>query len=84
MVKCNAETAGGKVLKEGKMANQDIACIRTEPITQSIPCMHIRQPNFRCTIEFIDGSTIMRCGVTAQHALANAIACYKTSIRQNS
>jgi hypothetical protein len=29
----------------------------------------------------IDGSTIMRCGGTVQHALANAVACYKTSNR---
>ena len=32
-----------------------------------------------CTIELIDGSTIMKCGGTVQHALANAVASYKTS-----
>ncbi|HBG04502.1 MAG: hypothetical protein A2075_07105 [Geobacteraceae bacterium GWC2_58_44] len=63
------------------MVDSNIAYIRTEPITPSVPCKYIRGPNYRCTIELIDGSTIMRCGVTAQHALANAIACYKTSGR---
>ena len=61
------------------MADSDIAYIKTEPITQPGPCRYIDGPNFRCTIELTDGSTIMRCGVTVQHALANAIACYKTS-----
>jgi hypothetical protein len=61
------------------MPNTDIAYIKTEPITPSAPCKYISGPNFRCTIELVDGSTIMRCGVTVEHALANAIACYKTS-----
>ena len=66
------------------MADIDIAYIRTEPISPSSPCQYISGPNFRCTIELVDGSTIMRCGVTARHALANAIACYKTSGRPKS
>lgn len=61
------------------MADNNIAYIKTEPIAPSSPCKYINGPNFRCTIELVDGSTIMRCGVTAQHALANAIACYKTT-----
>ena len=66
------------------MADRYIAYIRTEPISQqSIPCKHINHPNFRCTIELIDGSTIMRCGVTVEHALANAMACYKTTVRSS-
>jgi len=63
------------------MLDKNIAYIRTEPITPSIPCRYVKGPKYRCTIELIDGSTIMRCGVTAQHALANAIACYKTTPR---
>ena len=64
------------------MVDRNIAYIRTEPITPVSTCKHVKEPNYRCTIEFIDGSTIMRCGVTAQHALANAVACYKTTPRQ--
>jgi hypothetical protein len=63
------------------MPNWDIAYIKTEPVPPSIPCQHSSAPKFRCTIELIDGSTIMRCGGTVQHALANAIACYKTSAK---
>lgn len=66
------------------MADTDIAYIKTEPITPSLPCKYMNGPNFRCTVELADGSTIMRCGVTARHALANAIACYKTSGRPKS
>ena len=58
---------------------RDIAYIKTEPITEAVPCKHVSTPNFRCTIELMDGSTIMRCGFTVQHALANAVACYKTA-----
>lgn len=58
---------------------RNIAYIKTEPITPPYPCKYINGPNYRCTIELVDGSTIMRCGVTAQHALANAVACYKTT-----
>ena len=61
------------------MVDRNIAFIRTEPITPTAPCRYVDGPHYRCTIELIDGSTIMRCGVTAQHALANAVACYKTS-----
>jgi len=63
------------------MPNWDIAYIRTEPLPQPPHCRQSNVPKFRCTIELIDGSTIMRCGGTVQHALANAIACYKTSAR---
>jgi hypothetical protein len=57
-----------------------IAYIRTEPIIPVAPCKHInQQPNYRCTIELVDGSTIIRSGVTVEHALANAVACYKTT-----
>lgn len=63
------------------MADNIIAYIKTEPIVPKASCKYINGPNFRCTIELIDGSTIMRCGVTEQHALANAIACYKTTGR---
>ena len=63
------------------MANNNIAYISTEPISQSIPCMHVNRPNYRCTIELIDGSTIMRCGVTVEHALANAIASYESMVK---
>lgn len=56
----------------------NIAYIRTVPIIPPLPCRYVKGPKYRCTIEFLDGSTIMRCGVTAQHALANAIAGYKT------
>jgi hypothetical protein len=63
------------------MADRDIAYIRTEPITPLIPCKHVNGPHYRCTIELIDGSIIMRCGVTEQHALANAIACFKTTAK---
>jgi hypothetical protein len=61
--------------------DNNIAYIKTEPITPKISCTYVNGPNYRCTIELVDGSTIMRCGVTAQHALANAIACYKTSAK---
>ena len=61
-------------VREADMADDDIAYIRTEPISQSSPCMHIDRPNFRCTIELTDGSTIMRCGATVEHALTNAMA----------
>lgn len=61
------------------MVDRNIAYIRTEPITPTAPCRYVDGPHYRCTIELIDGTTIMRCGVTAQHALANAVACYKTS-----
>ena len=63
------------------MVDNDIVYIRTEPISPAIDCKYIKGPNFRCTIEFQDGTTIMRCGVTARHALANAIAYYKTNLR---
>jgi hypothetical protein len=63
------------------MANWDIVYIKTEPMPQTLPCHYSSTPKFRCTIELIDGSTIMRCGGTVQHALANAVACYKTSAR---
>jgi hypothetical protein len=63
------------------MPNWDIAYIKTEPLPQATPCSYCAAPKFRCTIELIDGSTIMRCGGTAQHALANAVACYKTSAK---
>jgi hypothetical protein len=66
---------------EFDMVDRNIAYIRTEPITPSIPCEYVNGPNYRCTIELIDGSTIMRCGVTVLHALANAIACYKTTAK---
>jgi hypothetical protein len=59
------------------MADKNIAYIRTEPISASVPCLHMNRPNFRCTIELLDGSTIMRCGATAEDALANAMACYQ-------
>jgi hypothetical protein len=64
--------------REFDLMDKNIVYIRTEPITPSIPCKFVNGPNYRCTIELVDGSTIMRCGVTVQHALANAIACYKT------
>lgn len=57
----------------------DIAYIRTEPLPQTPPCRYSAAPRFRCTIELVDGTTIMRCGATPQHALANAVACYKTT-----
>ena len=63
------------------MVYKNIAYIKTEPITPSIACQHSKEPNYRCTIELIDGSTIMRCGVTAQQALADAVACYMTTAR---
>ena len=63
------------------MVDRNIAYIKTEPVEPSTPCEHINKPSYRCTIELIDGSTIMRCGGTAQHALANAIACYKTTVK---
>lgn len=61
------------------MWERAIVYIRTEPITPKVECRYVNGPNYRCTIEFTDGSTVMRCGVTAQHALANAIACCKTT-----
>jgi hypothetical protein len=63
------------------MVNWDIVYIKTEPVSPALPCRYSNAPKFRCTIELIDGSTIMRCGGTVQHALANAVACYKTSAR---
>jgi hypothetical protein len=61
------------------MAAPTIAYIRTEPITPA-PGRHTnQQESYQCTIELVDGSTITRCGVTVEHALANAIACYKTT-----
>jgi len=65
------------------MADKNIAYIRTEPISPSVPCLHVNRPNFRCTIELIDGSTIMRCGATAEDALASALACYQTASPDN-
>jgi hypothetical protein len=64
-----------------KMVNWDIVYIKTEPIPQGTACRFSNAPKYRCTIELIDGSTIMRCGGTVQHALANAVACYKTSTK---
>lgn len=61
------------------MPHRDIAYIKTEPVAQPVPCRYSKEPRFRCTIELVDGSVITRCGGTVQHALANAIACYKTS-----
>lgn len=61
------------------MTEWDIAYIKTEPIPESTACRHNKTPRFRCTIELLDGTTIMRCGGTPQHALANAVACYKTT-----
>lgn len=61
------------------MVDTNIAYIKTEPITPNIQCSYVNNPNYRCTIELIDGSTIIRCGFTEQHALANALACYRTS-----
>ena len=66
------------------MADVDIAYIRTEPIQQVSGCRYSTAPRYRCTIELTDGSTIMRWGGTAQHALANAVACYKISTRVSS
>ena len=63
------------------MVNWDIVYIKTEPLQPTVPCQYSSAPRFRCTIELIDGSTIMRCGGTVQHALANAVACYKTSAK---
>lgn len=60
----------------------DIVYIKTEPMHGPASCRYSSAPKFRCTIELADGSTIMRCGGTPQHALANAVACYKTSRRQ--
>jgi hypothetical protein len=60
------------------MIERNIVYISTEPITPPLPCRYVNEPKYRCTIELVDGATIRRCGVTAQHALANAIACYKT------
>jgi len=61
------------------MGDWDIAYIKTEPVQDPTPCQYSKAPRFRCTIELQDGSIITRCGGTAQHALANAIACYRTS-----
>ncbi len=63
------------------MADENIAYIRTEPISQSTLCMYSNRPNFRCTIELLDGSTIMRCGLTVEEAFTNAMACYQTAIK---
>lgn len=70
-------STGGKTA----MLDKDIACISTEPLPAEISCKYVDGPHFRCTIELQDGSTIMRCGVTALHALANAMACFKTTAR---
>lgn len=64
------------------MTARNIAYIKTEPLHPSTECSHVRGPNFRCTIELHDGSTIMRCGVTSEHALANAIALYNIKFPQ--
>lgn len=61
------------------MKEREIVYIKTEPVPAATRCRFVNGPNFRCTIEFGDGSTIERCGITEQHALANAIACYKTT-----
>jgi len=66
-------------LQGGEMAGWDIAYIKTEPAPQALPCRYSKVPRFRCTIELVDGTVITRCGGTVLHALANAIACYKTS-----
>lgn len=66
------------------MPDWDIAYIKTEPVKDPVPCHYSTSPRFRCTIELQDGSIITRCGGTPQHALANAIACYKTSAGQRS
>jgi hypothetical protein len=63
------------------MVDANIAYIKTEPIAPPSQCSYIDRPKYRCTIELVDGSIIMRCGGTEQHALANAIACYRTSAR---
>ena len=63
------------------MVDVNIAYIKTEPIAPPSECSYINSPKYRCTIELVDGSIIMRCGGTEQHALANAIACYRTSAR---
>jgi hypothetical protein len=63
------------------MIDPVIAYIKTEPITPCGPCKHVSEPKYKCTIELVDGSTIIRCGATVGHALANAIACYKTTAR---
>jgi hypothetical protein len=68
-----------QALLEYDMVNWDIVYIKTEPLPKDISCSFSKAPKFRCTIELLDGSTIMRCGGTVQHALANAVACYKTS-----
>lgn len=60
------------------MVDANIAYIKTEPITPLAGCVYVDSPNYRCTIELVDGSIIMRCGATEQHALANAVACYRT------
>lgn len=62
------------------MNDPRIAYIRTEPIPPSVPCQHVSMPNYRCTIELLDGSTIVRCGNTVEHALANAVECYNDTI----
>jgi hypothetical protein len=59
----------------------DIVYIKTEPIVAESPTIRSHAPVYRCTIELADGSTIMRCGMTEQHAVANAIAIYKTSFQ---
>lgn len=61
---------------------RDIAYIRTEPIIQTTACLPTGSPSFRCTIELVDGTTIMRSGFSVQHALANAVACYKTTTKR--
>lgn len=58
------------------MVARNIAYIRTEPLVR-VEGQNTRGPNYRCTIELLDGSTLMRCGVTCEHALENAVAFYK-------
>jgi hypothetical protein len=66
--------------RDAEMWEREIAYIRTEPIHPAH--QQTNGPTHKCIIELGDGSTIIRCGFTEQHALANAIACYKTSFRQ--
>lgn len=63
---------------------KEIVYIRTEPIPPGTPATGGNAPIYRCTIELTDGSTIMKCGITEQHALANAIAIYKTTFDRES
>ncbi|MCM0080249.1 hypothetical protein L4X63_01470 [Geomonas sp. Red32] len=65
------------------MVEDDIAYIRMEPVAPGGHCRFVKSPHYKCTIEFRDGSTVVRCGTTEQHALANAIARYKTMTKQS-